>query len=100
DGASLDGASLDGASFDGARLHGARLDGARLDRARLDRAFGLTWEQIDRAFIDQRTSLPEEFEELRKQKLERQQGDSENDFIELEEDSEADQEDTDAEPNE
>ena len=68
--------------------------------AHLDRALGLTWEQIDRAFIDQRTSLPEEFEELRKQKLERQQSDSENDFIELEEDSEADQEDTDAEPNE
>ena len=74
----------------GSRLHGARLYGA----------FGLTWEQIDRAWIDEWTRLPEELEELRKQKLERQQSDSENDFIELEEDSEADQEDTDAEPNE
>ena len=74
--------------------------GAHLDGARLDRALGLTWKQIDSAWIDEWTRLPQEFEELRKQKLERQQRDSENDFIELEEDSEADQEDTDAEPNE
>ena len=68
--------------------------------ARLYGAFGLTWEQVDRAWIDERTSLPKKFEELRKQKLERQQRDPENDFIELEEDSEADQEDAEAEPEE
>lgn len=93
--AHLAGASLDRASLDGARLYRASLDGARLDRA-----LGLTWEQIDSARIDEWTSLPKEFEESKTQKLERQQRDSEDDFVEVKRYSEADQEDTDAEPDE
>ncbi len=92
----LDGANLDGTNLDGTSLHGTSLHGTSLHGASLDGALGLTWEQIDSAWIDEKTSLPQEFDELRKQKLERQQVDSENDLIDLEDDSE----DTESEPEE
>jgi hypothetical protein len=72
DGANLDGARLDLASLDGARLDGARLDGARLDGADLRGAFYLTREQVESAWIDERTKLPEELERIKPEILERQ----------------------------
>ncbi|MBL8188387.1 MAG: pentapeptide repeat-containing protein, partial [Acidobacteria bacterium] len=92
DGARLNGASLDRASLDRASLDRARLNGASLDRASLDRAslngaslnqtqlrsadlrnaINLTKEQIASAWIDGFTQLPEGFEELKAQMLERQ----------------------------
>jgi hypothetical protein len=72
DDASLDGASLLGASLDDANLSGASLDGAKLFGADLSKATGLTWEQIDAAYIDKETKLPEEFAEQARQKLARQ----------------------------
>jgi hypothetical protein len=69
DGASLDGASLDGASLNEAILYGASLHWARLERADLSTAVGLTWDQIDRAYIDEDTRLPAEFAEKKQTKL-------------------------------
>jgi hypothetical protein len=78
DGARLDGASLNRASLDRARLYGAsldraRLDGARLDGARLDGARFLTLAQLESAWIDEQTQLPDELEPMKSQLLERQQ---------------------------
>lgn len=95
-GANLYAASLRSASLLGSQLNGTNLAEAWLDGASLDGALGLTWEQINSAWIDEWTSLPPEFEELRKQKLARQQADSKDDLIESEDDAE----DADAEPEE
>jgi hypothetical protein len=92
DSANLDGAGLNGAYLDDARLNGARLNGARLDGvnflwaslygadlrdaslsgADLRAAFGLTREQIESAWIDERTALPEDLETVKSEILERQ----------------------------
>lgn len=59
-GATLD-ASLEGANLQGANLWGANLRGAFLTRANLQGATGLTQEQINQAFGDNATVLPEGF---------------------------------------
>src|SRR5262249_46860145 len=81
-GASLNSAILDGANLYGAILHGASLYGARLDRAILDRAslygadlrnaVGLIREQIESAWINEWTKLPEDLEKVKPEILERQ----------------------------
>ncbi|HTE19947.1 MAG TPA: pentapeptide repeat-containing protein [Armatimonadota bacterium] len=63
-GARLGGASLRGTDLQGAILHradltGADLYGARLQGADLTEAVGLTREQIDPAFVDRQTRLPD-----------------------------------------
>jgi Pentapeptide repeats (8 copies) len=81
--ASLDFADLSHASFDSAILSGAGFWKAILDYASLNDAYiygayllelaiGLTREQIESAWIDERTGLPEEFKEIKPEILERQ----------------------------
>jgi len=70
--ASLASASLEGASLYSARLNGADLREARLNGADLRWASGLTREQIESAWIDERTALPEDMEKLKPEILERQ----------------------------
>jgi hypothetical protein len=72
DGAILYGASLDGAILYGAILDGAILYGASLDGADLRGAFYLTREQVESAWIDEGTQLPEELEKIKPEILERQ----------------------------
>jgi uncharacterized protein YjbI with pentapeptide repeats len=59
EGARLSAAHLERANFDGAHLEGASLVGANLEGANLRGAEGLTQTQIDAAFGDTRTQLPE-----------------------------------------
>jgi hypothetical protein len=70
--ASLASASLDGASLYSARLKGADLRGARLNGADLRWTSGLTRVQIESAWIDERTALPEDLEMVKPEILERQ----------------------------
>jgi len=56
--ARLDGARLEEARLRDAQLEGAFLFGAHLERADLSSAVGLTQEQIDGAFTDDKTKLP------------------------------------------
>jgi pentapeptide repeat protein len=60
----LHGANLNGTNLNNASLHSASLDAANLCGADLGKAKGLTLEQIKAAWIDKRTRLPEEFEEI------------------------------------
>jgi hypothetical protein len=76
-GANLSRANLSHAILDRANLYYARLDGANLSDARLDGAYlgeaiGLTREQIESAWIDERTALPEDLEMVKPEILERQ----------------------------
>ena len=73
DEASLFGATLIGANMYGARLGGANLYNARLNGADLKEAMDLTREQIESAWIDERTRLPEWLETVKPEILERQQ---------------------------
>ena len=57
--ATLDNARLEAASLGAARLEGANLLGARLERAFLRKAIGLTQEQIEEAYGDRETKLPD-----------------------------------------
>jgi pentapeptide repeat protein len=70
--ASLASANLDGANLYSARLKGADLSEARLNGADLRWTSGLTREQIESAWIDERTALPEDMEKLKPEILERQ----------------------------
>jgi Pentapeptide repeats (8 copies) len=70
--ASLDGANLTGASLYYARLDGATLSGADLSSADLEGAIGLTREQIESAWIDERTQLTEELEKIKSEILKQQ----------------------------
>jgi Pentapeptide repeats (8 copies) len=54
-------ARLEGANFSGARLEGASLWQAHLEGADLSGATGLTQEQIDAAYCDDKTKLPPNF---------------------------------------
>jgi len=87
DSANLDGADLNSANLSRAHLNSAYLFGARLDYARLDytnlysaalyhadlrKAIGLTREQIESAWIDEATLLPEDLEKVKSEILERQ----------------------------
>ena len=58
EGAFLIGANLEGASLWEAHLEGAFLNDANLKGADLRRATGLTQEQIDKAYCDDKTNLP------------------------------------------
>src|SRR5262249_23628743 len=58
-------AILNGVYLAGANLDGANLDGAILFGADLRNAFGLIREQIESAWIDERTRLPEDLEKVR-----------------------------------
>jgi hypothetical protein len=70
--ASLAYASLDGASLYSAKLNGADLREARLNGADLRWTSGLTREQIESAWIDERTTLPEGLEKIKPEILKRQ----------------------------
>jgi hypothetical protein len=70
--ASLDGANLTGASLYYARLDGATLSGADLSSADLEGAIGLTREQVESAWIDERTQLTEELEKVKSEILKQQ----------------------------
>jgi dsDNA-binding SOS-regulon protein len=70
--ASLVSASLDGASLNLASLDGANLSDASLNGADLSEAIGLTREQIESAWIDERTQLPEDLEKVKPEIPERQ----------------------------
>jgi len=59
DGANLKGAHLQGANLKRAWLEGANLTGARLEGADLSWARGLTQKQLDSAYSDAETKLPE-----------------------------------------
>ena len=85
EGADLSGANLNSANLKGANLKGANLSGANLrrdymytrirvkprplHRESLDDAARLTWEQIAKAFIDERTELPSEITEPHKDEI-------------------------------
>jgi len=70
--ANLDGANLAGASFYYARLDGASLSGASLGDSNLEMAIGLTREQVESAWIDERTRLTEELEKIKPEILKQQ----------------------------
>jgi dsDNA-binding SOS-regulon protein len=77
DGARLDGADLRSARFCRASLMGARLDHANFSRARLagadlSTAINLTREEVESAWIDEGTKLPEELEKIKPEILEQQ----------------------------
>ncbi len=57
--ANLQGADLRFANLQGADLGGANVEGARLERADLTKAQDLTWEQLDEACGDDKTTLPD-----------------------------------------
>lgn len=59
EGANLDGAHLEGANFWEARLEAARISGSHLQGASLLNVNGLTQDQIELAYIDESTVLPE-----------------------------------------
>lgn len=71
-GANLAGANLTGANLTEATLHRATLYGATLAGADLRGAIDLTREQVESAWIDERTQLPEELEKIKPEILERQ----------------------------
>jgi dsDNA-binding SOS-regulon protein len=71
-GASLQIANLSGANLSGANLSRANLFGANLTDAYMDGAIGLKREQIELAWIDERTTLPEDLEKVKPEILERQ----------------------------
>jgi dsDNA-binding SOS-regulon protein len=71
-GANLNFANLSGAKLYDANLDGADLSGAILIGAYLEGAAGLTREQIESAWIDERTALPEDLEKVKPGILERQ----------------------------
>lgn len=56
----LEGADLQGADLEGARLEGANLKGARLEGASLLYAEDVTQKQLDEAYGDHRTMLPDD----------------------------------------
>ncbi|MEP7340019.1 MAG: pentapeptide repeat-containing protein, partial [Acidobacteriota bacterium] len=93
DDASLVGVSLIGASLDRTRLDGTNLNDALLDGAMLYGARYLTIEQIESARIDEETELPEEFEHMKFEILEKQrqrrQAMDEGDDVEFAEPEEA-----------
>jgi Pentapeptide repeats (8 copies) len=68
----LDDVSQDSMTFYTTILSGANLREASLDGADLLLAFGLTREQVESAWIDKRTRLPEEFKKVKSEILERQ----------------------------
>jgi hypothetical protein len=68
----LDDVSQDSMTFYTTILSGANLREASLDGADLLLAFGLTREQVESAWIDERTRLPEEFKKVKSEILERQ----------------------------
>jgi hypothetical protein len=68
----LDDVSRDNVTFYTTILSGANLREASLDGADLVYAFGLTCEQVESAWIDEQTRLPEELEEFKPKILERQ----------------------------
>jgi hypothetical protein len=65
-------ANLHGANFYGANLSSADLGEARLDGADLRSVFNLTLEQIESAWVDDLTGLPEDLEKVKPEILERQ----------------------------
>jgi hypothetical protein len=71
-GASLNFANLSGANLSGANLSSVDLSGAVLSGAYVEGAIGLTREQIESAWIDERTALPEDLEKVKPAILERQ----------------------------
>jgi uncharacterized protein YjbI with pentapeptide repeats len=71
-GASLSDANLDSTQLSGAILYNARLNDSRLERAYLREAIDLTLEQIESAWINEQTRLPEELEKVKPEILERQ----------------------------
>jgi hypothetical protein len=70
--ASLIGANLNNVNLNSASLNGANLDDASLKGANLQAAVGLRRGQIESAWIDEMTRLPEEFEKVKSEILERQ----------------------------
>jgi hypothetical protein len=68
----LDDVSRDGVTFYTTILSGANLREASLDGADLLYAFGLTREQVESAWIDEQTRLPEDLEKVKPEILERQ----------------------------
>jgi len=70
--ARLDSANLDGADLNYARLDYASLYSAALYHADLRKAIGLTREQVESAWIDEATILPEDLEKLKSEILKRQ----------------------------
>jgi uncharacterized protein YjbI with pentapeptide repeats len=71
-GASLSDANLDSTQLSGAILYNARLNDSRLERAYLREAIDLTLEQIESAWINEQTRLPEDLEKVKPEILERQ----------------------------
>jgi hypothetical protein len=65
-------ANLHGANFYGANLSSADLGEARLNGADLRSVFNLTLEQIESAWVDDLTGLPEDLEKVKPEILERQ----------------------------
>ncbi|MEJ5330691.1 MAG: pentapeptide repeat-containing protein [Desulfobaccales bacterium] len=57
--ANLKGANLEKANLIGAILHYAKIDNANLKGANLAGAKGLTWEQLEYAYLDENTRLPD-----------------------------------------
>jgi hypothetical protein len=91
-GAHLNGAFLNGAFLNGAHLNGAHLNGAHLEGAHLEKAYllgahlegadlhganGLTWKQIDQAFTDGETRLPDDLLSSPRRKTEAKPSDDE-----------------------
>lgn len=70
--ANLKNAFLSRANLTLARLNGANLSNASLKGADLRTAIGLTREQIESAWINERTALPEDLENVKPEILERQ----------------------------
>jgi len=70
--ANLLSANFDSVNFTRARLDSADITGARLNGANLEEVIGLTREQIESAWIDERTRLPKELEKVKPEILERQ----------------------------
>jgi hypothetical protein len=70
--ASLVSAKLDGAELNHSSLYGANLREAKLYGADLRYAFDLTREQIESAWIDERTALPKDLENVEPEILKRQ----------------------------
>ena len=60
EGANIDDAHLEGANFWEANFEGARISGAHLQGASLLNVNGLTQYQLDGAYIDESTVLPED----------------------------------------
>jgi hypothetical protein len=78
EGANLLGAHLEGANLmRGAHLVGASLWGAHLEKADLHGADGLTWKQIDQAFTDGETRLPDDLLSSPRRKTEAKPSDDE-----------------------